>query len=77
MTKAGDRILNRRTTAKHIETGYTVVVDNSDIPVTAPHRSHLQQRNIALSRLSNDLGTDVTRDNCKWAFDTPYQNKPE
>lgn len=68
MTGAGNRIMNRVTKATHKETGVTVTVDNSDIPVTERSRSHREQRDIAVDLLSEKLGVNVDRDKCSFQF---------
>ncbi|NIS17693.1 MAG: hypothetical protein GWO41_15030, partial [candidate division Zixibacteria bacterium] len=55
MTEAGCRILNRRTIARHKETGLEITVDNSDIPVHQESRSHMQQRELALQLMALNL----------------------
>lgn len=66
MVEAG-RVLTRKTVVKHSKSGLVVTVDNKHIPTNAPHRSHMQQRDVALVELSKKLGEPVKLSHC--AFD--------
>jgi hypothetical protein len=67
-TKAGSRILARKTIVKHIETGITITVDNSDIPIDQPYKSHKQQRDMALQLMTIKLGVPVEPSECAFDF---------
>lgn len=68
MTEAGNRIMYRETKAKHIETGFVITISNSGIPINEKQPSHLEQRNQALSLMSNKLGANVSRSECEFDF---------
>lgn len=68
MTEAGDRTLCRETTVKHIETGVTVTVTNSGIPIDSHQPHHLEQRDRALVLMSGKLGIDVSRNECTFDY---------
>jgi len=70
MTRAGARILNRKTIVIHIPTGTMISIDNTDIPVDQPPRTHIQQRDEALFMLSKQIGTgtEVLRKQCSFEF---------
>lgn len=68
MTEAGTRILNRRVVVTHLPTETVVEIDNTDIPVDAPPRSHRQQRDVALKMLSEKVGTECLRAQCGFEF---------
>lgn len=68
MTGAGSRTLNRVTKVTHKETGMIVVIDNSDIPINAPPRSHKMQREIAMQIMGINLGKFVNHDECTFEF---------
>lgn len=68
MTDAGGVVFDRSTTIKHIETGVTITIDNSEIGADMPARSHLQQRNVGMAAMSKKLGVTVKKNECIFIF---------
>lgn len=57
-------MLSRRTTAIHKETQTKVVINNEGIPIDNQPKSHINQRDEALSILSKKLGINIKKGDC-------------
>lgn len=68
MTRAGDRIMHRETTATHVATGKTVIVTNAGIPLDQYQPCHMEQRDRAIALLSGKVGNTVARNECVFEF---------